>query len=95
MSNILARVELHDADEDAYELLHNYMAALGFVRKIPQGDGTYNQLPDATYVSGAKGDLASLREQISSYADRLGATKASVFICEFDKSAWYLFMAND
>ncbi|MDF7760823.1 hypothetical protein PU683_14980 [Kosakonia cowanii] len=95
MSNILARVELHGADEEAYELLHKHMAAQGFIREIPQGDGTFNQLPDATYISDRNEDLESVRKRISLYADRLGKTNASVFICEFNNCAWYLFEADD
>lgn len=95
MSNILARVELHGADEEAYETLHEHMQSLGFVRKIPHGDGTYNKLPDATYIAPKKGDLMPLRDKISSYANKLGNRNASVFLCEFDECAWYLFRVDD
>ncbi|OZM18070.1 hypothetical protein CEO49_22405 [Klebsiella variicola] len=94
MSNILARVELHGADEDEYETLHQHMLTLGFVRETPHGDGTRNKLPDATYVAPKKGELAPLREKISAFADKLGTRRASVFICEFENCAWYLYRAD-
>ncbi|HEE0139757.1 TPA: hypothetical protein R8G72_000833 [Citrobacter youngae] len=95
MSNVLARVELHGADEEAYETLHERMLSLGFVREIPHGDGSRNKLPDATYVAPKREELVQLRERISSCANSLGTRSASVFLCEFENCAWYLFRADD
>ncbi|STH72656.1 Uncharacterised protein [Escherichia coli] len=50
MPTYLARVELYNAEPEDYEGLHKYMLSLGFRRTIPHGDGSYNQLPDGTYV---------------------------------------------
>ncbi|CSP25802.1 Uncharacterised protein [Shigella sonnei] len=57
MPTYLARVELYNAEPEDYEGLHKYMLSLGFRRTIPHGDGSYNQLPDGTYVSEKGGDI--------------------------------------
>lgn len=94
MSTYLARVELHGAQSDDYEPLHQYMRSIGFERTMPHGDGSLNQLPDGTYISGSGGDLTKIREQISSYADHLTVRRASVFVCQFDQCSWYLYRAE-
>ncbi|EAA7538829.1 hypothetical protein EA576_21855 [Salmonella enterica subsp. enterica serovar Give] len=65
-----------------------------FKRTIPHGDGSYNQLPDGTYISEKGGDISEIRSQISNYADRLSIYRASVFVCEFSQCAWYLYRAK-
>ncbi|EPP1115389.1 hypothetical protein ACULYN_005307, partial [Escherichia coli] len=94
MPTYLARVELYNAEPEDYEGLHKYMLSLGFRRTIPHGDGSYNQLPDGTYVSEKGGDIYQIRSQISDYADRLSRYRASVFVCEFSQCAWYLYPAK-
>lgn len=94
MSNILARIELHGADEEEYETLHQHMLSIGFFREIPHGDGTKDKLPEATYVATKKEELIPLQEKISAFANKLGTRSASVFICEFENCAWYLFRAD-
>ncbi|ECM4408923.1 DUF2622 domain-containing protein [Salmonella enterica subsp. enterica serovar Give] len=94
MATYLARVELHNSDPEDYEQLHEYMLSLGFKRTIPHGDGSYNQLPDGTYISEKGGDISEIRSQISNYADRLSKYRASVFVCEFSQCAWYLYRAK-
>ncbi|EBO4967657.1 DUF2622 domain-containing protein [Salmonella enterica] len=94
MATYLARVELYNADPEDYEQLHEYMLSLGFKRTIPHGDGSYNQLPDGTYISEKGGDISEIRSQISNYADRLSKYRASVFVCEFSQCAWYLYRAK-
>jgi hypothetical protein len=49
MTNFTTRVELHDADEDNYEELHDAMKAEGFVRWIKDQDGNKLRLPTAEY----------------------------------------------
>ncbi|HBN5913846.1 TPA: hypothetical protein L3H17_002966 [Morganella morganii] len=96
MKKILARIELYGADETDYESLHEKMRALGFARKIPHGDGTYDRLPDGTYVAEKDYDLFAIRGKISGIADQLSRKhNASVFVCSFTDSAWYLYLARD
>ena len=49
MTNFITRVELHGADEDDYEALHEEMRAEGFVRWIQDQDGNKLRLPTAEY----------------------------------------------
>jgi len=50
MSNFIARVELHSADYDDYELLHTSMQRRGFLRRITSNEGRTSQLPTGTYI---------------------------------------------
>ncbi len=51
MPNYLARVELHDVEEEEdYELLHTAMEQRGLLRQIQGDDGVPYELPNATYV---------------------------------------------
>jgi len=49
VSNYTVRVELHYADEEDYETLHDAMATVGFVRWIQNEDGKKYRLPMAEY----------------------------------------------
>ncbi len=54
MTNFTTRIELHGADDDAYEALHDAMTEVGFVRWIQDQDGNKLRLPTAEYnLSGA------------------------------------------
>lgn len=48
MTNYTVRVELHDAESDDYENLHEEMRKEGFSKRIRTNDGTY-ELPTAEY----------------------------------------------
>jgi len=50
MANYLARVELHKASHDDYEVLHGAMKQRGFLRVIVAGNGKKYRLPTGTYV---------------------------------------------
>jgi hypothetical protein len=52
MPTFTTRVELHDADGDDYETLHDAMEARGFTRTIESGDGIVYALPTAEYNIG-------------------------------------------
>jgi hypothetical protein len=49
MTNYTTRVELHGADEDEYEALHDAMEAVGFVRWMENPSGEKVRLPTAEY----------------------------------------------
>lgn len=49
MARFTVRVELHGADEDDYDLLHERMERAGFSRQIEGGDGKLYHLPPAEY----------------------------------------------
>ncbi|HAZ4812037.1 TPA: hypothetical protein J5T73_000193 [Enterobacter cloacae] len=48
MTNYTVRVELHDADSDDYDKLHDEMRKQGFSKRIKIGDDTW-ELPTAEY----------------------------------------------
>ena len=49
MAQFMVRVELHEADEDDYETLHEAMEGEGFARQISSDDGVVYRLPTAEY----------------------------------------------
>jgi hypothetical protein len=49
MTNFTVRVELHDAEDEDYETLHEKMAEKGFVRWVKDGEGNKSKLPTAEY----------------------------------------------
>ncbi|CAE6872148.1 type V toxin-antitoxin system endoribonuclease antitoxin GhoS [Paraburkholderia domus] len=51
MNWFITRVELHSADEEDYQKLHEEMEARRFFRAIQDQSGTYHQLPTAMYFS--------------------------------------------
>ena len=53
MASYFARVELHAADSDDYDVLHESMQNRGFGRTIKGNDSVTYQLPTGTYVGGA------------------------------------------
>jgi hypothetical protein len=50
MSNYIARVELHSADSEDYEVLHSEMEKRGYARTVLGSDGFTYELPTGTYV---------------------------------------------
>ena len=67
MTNYTTRVEIHDADEDEYEALHDAMEAEGFVRWIENSSGEKLRLPTAEYNLR---DSALDRKQVLKRAER-------------------------
>ena len=49
MAQFMVRVELHAADEDDYEALHEAMEGEGFSRQISSDDDVLYHLPTAEY----------------------------------------------
>jgi hypothetical protein len=69
MARFMVRVELHGADENDYEVLHEAMEGEGFARQISSDDGVRYHLPTAEYFR--EGDLskqAVLKEATSAAA---------------------------
>jgi hypothetical protein len=50
MANYMARVELHSATWNDYEVLHVNMQRRGYYRIIQGSDGKWYQLPTGTYM---------------------------------------------
>ncbi|HDL6856602.1 TPA: DUF2622 domain-containing protein [Yersinia enterocolitica] len=59
MARFTVRIELHNADSDDYELLHEKMEAKGFKREITASSGTTYHLPNAEYIYESSSDNES------------------------------------
>jgi len=53
MAQFMVRVELHGADDEDYETLHEAMEAAGFARQISSDDDVLYHLPTAEYYREA------------------------------------------
>ena len=72
MARYTVRVELHNADNDDYESLHEYMEEEGFTRYIVDKDGEKYQLPTAEYNISSSGDKYAVLEKAKRAASRTG-----------------------
>lgn len=70
MAKFITRVELHDARDEDYDVLHRSMEAEGFDRKITASDGTSYHLPPAEYF---RQDNTTTRTQVLDAAKRAAA----------------------
>lgn len=87
MPRFTTRVELHRANNDDYEALHEAMEDEGFSRTISNSDGTAYHLPTAEYNRSA--DLT--RDQILAAAERAAkktGRKASILVTESAGRNW-------
>ncbi|WP_154912231.1 type V toxin-antitoxin system endoribonuclease antitoxin GhoS [Pseudomonas fluorescens] len=50
MKEFTVRVELHKAESDDYEQLHEKMESKGFSREVTGSSGTIYRLPSAEYI---------------------------------------------
>jgi len=91
MAKFITRIELHNADSDDYEKLHEEMEIEGFTRTIQDGNTKkWYHLPDAIY----RYDNSSI-ENTSTVLDkaRRAANKTnkenSILVTKSDGSKWY------
>lgn len=87
MAKFITRVELHDARNEDYAVLHGLMKAEGFERTITASEGTTYHLPMAEYFR----QDGSTRPQVLEAAKR-AATKTNkrfgVIVTEAVASTW-------
>lgn len=90
MTNYLTRVELHSANGDDYQRLHQEMLARKFSKLIRSGDGAYYELPTAEYVSMST-TLSSegVRDLAIAAAQATGRTSWVITVAYTD-AAWVL-----
>ncbi|MEM5024532.1 hypothetical protein WJT80_09275 [Enterobacter roggenkampii] len=88
MAKFTVRVELHDADSNDYENLHEKMAAKGYSREITADGKTY-QLPTAEYVSEKNLDVTAVRDEVKKIAKAVKPAP-DVLVTESDGRAWSL-----
>ncbi len=68
MARYTIRVELHDAEEEDYETLHEAMEDRDFTRTIKDSDGNTYQLPDAEYNYEGELQIGEVLEEAKSAA---------------------------
>ena len=89
MARFTTRVELHGADGEAYETLHEEMESRGFTRFIEDEKGHKYQLPTAEYNL----DAAATTEQVRDLA-----VQAAIRACalhNLNKEPWVLVTKAD
>ena len=89
MAQFTVRVELHKANSDDYENLHEYMEHEGFVRYVVNSnDGVKYQLPTAEYNFTSTGDKAAVLKKAKQAASRTGK-KYMVLVTQSDGRTWF------
>jgi hypothetical protein len=89
MAQYTVRVELHRANSDDYDLLHEYMGEEGFRRYITNSnDGIKYQLPTAEYSISSDSDRSAVLKKAKQAASRT-AKKYMVLVTESDGRTWY------
>jgi hypothetical protein len=68
MARFTVRVELHQANEDDYDLLHHRMEERGFSRQITGNDGVTYHLPPAEYNFISSDTAEVIRDKVLSIA---------------------------
>jgi hypothetical protein len=80
MATFIARVELHAATDDDYEVLHAQMKKRGYTRTIVGDNKVTYQLPTGTYELG------------SNVSNATGKTSA-IIVAEYSAALWRLTAA--
>lgn len=88
MSRYTVRVELHRADSDDYDMLHEYMEDEGFQRYISDGEGKKYQLPTAEYNISTSSDKSAVLGKAKKAASRTGKTYM-ILITKSNGRTWY------
>jgi len=88
MANYMARVELHLAGPEDYELLHASMQQRGYVREMPGEDGAIYQLPTGTYF--VTNTSAMLHVALNAAVDAAKETgkSAAVIVTDWSAARW-------
>lgn len=88
MARYTVRVELHRADSDDYDLLHEFMEAEGFFRYIVDGDDVKHQLPTAEYNISSSGDRDAILKRAKQAASQTGK-QYMVLVTESNGRTWW------
>ena len=87
MSSFTTRVELHYANDNDYDQLHQAMEREGFSRLIQGGDGRWYQLPTAEYNRETELAIETVRESAARAAASTGRNH-SVLVSQATSRAW-------
>lgn len=88
MANYLARVELHSATYDDYEVLHAAMQRKGFSRTIASDGRVLYSLPTGTYVIGDTGLTPKAALDATIRAANATGKKHSTIITDWANAMW-------
>ena len=88
MSRYTVRVELHDADEEDYQTLHEAMEELGFTRTIKGHDGNTYRLPSAEYDFEGDIGIETVLDK-AKYAAETTTRKCEILVSEALKRKWH------
>jgi hypothetical protein len=89
MARCTVRVELHIANSDDYDLLHEFMGEEGCSRYITNSDdGVKYQMPTAEYNISGDRDPSAVLKKAKQAASRT-AKKYMVLVTESDGRTWY------
>jgi hypothetical protein len=81
MNWFITRVELHGADENDYQRLHEEMQARLFIRAARENNGTLLQLPTAMYFSQSNQLRAADVETLAAQAAAATGCRFWTFTC--------------
>ena len=88
MPHYTTRVELHDADEEDYQTLHEGMEELGFTRTIKGRDGITYQLPSAEYNFEGEIEIETVLDK-AKYAAESTTREYEILVSEAPKRKWH------
>jgi len=83
----LVRVELHGANRNDYDVLHEAMSRRGFQRTITSGVGSDYALPTAEYIVDTPQSGEEVRSVAAAAASVTGR-KHGVLVVRYDHSWW-------
>jgi hypothetical protein len=92
MATFIARVELHAATDDDYEVLHAQMKKRGYTRTIVGDNKVTYQLPTGTYELGSNVSLEDALKRAVEAAKATGKTSA-IIVAEYSAALWRLTAA--
>lgn len=88
MAQFTVRVELHDADSEDYNDLHDRMEKNGYSREVSTGGVTY-KLPNAEYVCDKNMSTTAVRDEVLEIAKKVKSSP-DVLVTKSDGRAWSL-----
>ncbi|HGM6983941.1 TPA: hypothetical protein ACKQD1_004953 [Serratia marcescens] len=89
MASFTVRVELHKAEAEDYENLHEKMEAKGYSREITSSDGNRYKLPDAEYVADKNMTASQVRDEVVEISSKV-KSNPGVLVTKSESRAWRL-----
>lgn len=87
MANYIARVELHAASYDDYEVLHAQMKKQGYSRAIVGDNNLTYQLPTGTYVLSSNISAQDALNRAGEAANATSKTSA-IIVADWNAARW-------